>query len=236
MKLQKLTYSIYNTEGKVTSEATVEVSDVSKHQQLIAQTVRVFLANQRQGTAKTKTRGEVEGSTRKIYRQKGTGRARHGDIKAPIFVGGGIIFGPRPRDFSLKLNKKMKKKAFFVSVVDKLLHQKLLVVEGLNKLPAKTKEFFKLWQKIFAQSLVKEKILLINNKSQNVILGVRNLPFVTPAFVANVNTYQVLTHSTIVLEDKAVDPLFKRLGLSPKTSSKASLKPKTTRKRRVSQK
>src|SRR5207248_616028 len=95
--------------GKVSLPKEIFAETVNK--KLLAQAVRVYLANKRQGNASTKTRGEVEGSTRKIYRQKGTGNARHGSIRAPIFVKGGIVHGPRPRDFSLGLSKKMRRKA-----------------------------------------------------------------------------------------------------------------------------
>src|SRR3989344_6029979 len=93
-----------------------EVFGTKVNNSLMAQAVRVYLANQRQGNATTKTRGEVQGSSKKIYRQKGTGRARHGSLRAPIFVKGGIVFGPKPRDFSLDLPKKMKRKALFSSL------------------------------------------------------------------------------------------------------------------------
>ena len=106
-----LTVDVYDTRGKVVEKMHLpkDIFGVDVNQQLIAQAVRVYLANKRQGTVSTKTRGEVTGSTRKIYRQKGTGRARHGSIRAPIFVHGGLVFGPKPRDYSMKFPKKMRK-------------------------------------------------------------------------------------------------------------------------------
>src|SRR3989338_9847754 len=97
-----------------------EIFAVEASPRLLAQYVRVYLANRRQGTASAKTRAEVKGSTRKIYKQKGTGKARHGDIKAPIFIGGGVVGGPIPRDFSLKFNKKQKRKVLFYALTLKL--------------------------------------------------------------------------------------------------------------------
>src|SRR3989338_10897476 len=104
---------IYNIEGKEekTIELPKDIFSVSANPSLLAQAVRVYLVNQRQGNVKVKTRSEVIGSTRKIYRQKGTGKARHGAIKAPIFVGGGVAHGPKQKDYNLKFNKKMRKKA-----------------------------------------------------------------------------------------------------------------------------
>ena len=113
-----LKQSVYDTKGNLAESIVLpkEIFDVKVNDPLMAQAVRVYLANQRRGTVKTKSRGEVKISTRKIYRQKGTGRARHGAASAPIFVGGGIAFGPRQRDYSLKLNQKMKKAALFIQL------------------------------------------------------------------------------------------------------------------------
>lgn len=233
--LQELSYSVYNEKGeKVTEEYLIAPAmDIASFQKLVAQAVRVFLANQRQGTVSTKTRGEVEGSTRKIYRQKGTGRARHGDIKAPIFVGGGIIFGPKPRDFSLKINKKMKKKTLLVSLIDMILNHKLRVVEGWEKLPPKTKQFMQILQKIFMDGLKKEKILFVNSGSQNLKFGLRNLPFVQLVGVRNLNSYQLLTHSEVLVEKKVMADLCKRIGLEQKLKTKTA---KKIRKRTISKK
>src|SRR4030067_502896 len=108
----KLETAVYNPDGKVMKKISLpsDVFDVEVKAELLNMAVRIYQANQRLGTHKAKTRGQVTGSTRKIYRQKGTGRARHGDIKAPIFIGGGVVGGPKPRDFSLKLSKKQIKK------------------------------------------------------------------------------------------------------------------------------
>src|SRR6266404_5428662 len=114
--------AVVGIDGKVSGKVSLpgEMFGEKVNKALLAQAVRVYLANQRQGNASTKTRGEVDGSTAKIYRQKGTGRARHGSKRAPIFVKGGIVFGPKPRDFSLSLPQKMKRKALFSALSAKV--------------------------------------------------------------------------------------------------------------------
>src|SRR3990172_10626024 len=126
-----LTLPVYGVDGKEKTPADLqkEIFSVEVNPRLLAQYVRVYLANQRQGNASTKTRGEVTGSTRKIYRQKGTGNARHGSIKAPIFVGGGITFGPKPRDYSLKMNKKQKTLALFSSLTVKANDKEIFALQ-----------------------------------------------------------------------------------------------------------
>jgi large subunit ribosomal protein L4 len=127
--------------GKVQTsiDLPAELFGAKVNKQIMAQAVRVYLANQRQGTQSTKTRGEVTGSTRKIYRQKGTGRARHGGITAPIFVGGGIALGPKPRDYGLSLPKKMRRVALASALTSQLNAGKVKVVDGFDTIEPKTK-------------------------------------------------------------------------------------------------
>src|SRR3989338_5152877 len=135
-KLDKgLVAKVFDTKGalKKTIDLPKEIFGVQENNILLAQAVRVYLANQRQGTVSTKTRGEVAGSTRKIYRQKGTGRARHGSIRAPIFVHGGLVFGPKPRDYSMKFPKKMRKAALASALSSKVNDAQVKVVDGLEK-------------------------------------------------------------------------------------------------------
>src|SRR5882724_11511103 len=138
-----LALDVYGLDGKVAEKVTVPAAIFGEkvNKTLLAQAVRVYLANKRQGNASTKTRGEVDGSTRKIYRQKGTGKARHGSVRAPIFVHGGVVFGPKPRDFSLSLPKKMKRKALFSALSAKLQGKELIVVSSLETITPKTKNF-----------------------------------------------------------------------------------------------
>src|SRR3989344_8251049 len=132
IKKTKLSLSIYSIDGKEqkTVELPKEVFAVSVNKSLLTQAVRVYLVNQRQGNVKVKTRSEVIGSTRKIYRQKGPGKARHGAIKAPIFVGGGVAHGPKQKNYNLKFNKKEKKIALFAALSEKLKEKKIFGLEN----------------------------------------------------------------------------------------------------------
>ncbi len=167
----------------------------------VAQAIRVYLANQRKGQASSKTRGEVEGSTRKIYRQKGTGRARHGAIRAPIFVGGGIVFGPKPRDFRLKLPKKIRHLALANVFSDKVNQGKVIILRGLLTLEPKTKIFAKLLEKL----PIEYPLLLISSKqSQNVQRATRNIAKLTLTSFSQLNTYQVISAKMILIMEESL--------------------------------
>lgn len=170
---------------------------------LIAQAIRVFLANQREGSASTKSRGEVRGSTRKIYRQKGTGRARHGGIRAPIFVGGGIAFGPKPKDYSLKLSKKMKKNALFSALSVKRADNAITIVAGSEKLEAKTKEAAKLLATLSLTDKP-EVLFVVSEGADNVRKAARNLSNVVLLPYAQLNTYDVMhAHALVFMQEAA---------------------------------
>lgn len=173
---------------------------------LIAQAIRVFLANQREGSASTKTRGEVRGSTRKIYRQKGTGRARHGGIRAPIFVGGGIVFGPHPRDYSLKLSKKMKKKALFSALSSRMAENALTFVAGVEKMSPKTKEAAKTFTNLSVADK-KRVLFVVSDSAEGVKKATRNLPYITILPYAQLNTYDVVSAHAIVFMQEAAAKL-----------------------------
>lgn len=208
--IDNLETEVYNTKGEIIGKTNLpkEIFGAKINPVLIAQAVRIYLANQRLGTASTKTRSEVTGSTRKIYRQKGTGRARHGDIKAPIFIGGGIAHGPKPRDYSMKILAKMKKAAFFGAVSDKYNLGVIKIVSGLENITAKTKEMvtvLKNLKLIDKKNIDKTKILLIlPEKTENVYLSGRNIPYLSikPAHI--INTYDLLLHKNIVFMQDAV--------------------------------
>jgi len=172
--------------------------------------VRVYLANQRQGTASTKTRSEVSGSTRKIYRQKGTGRARHGDIKAPIFVGGGVVFGPKPRDYSLKLNKKQKKKALLEALVYQFKQGNLLIFDNeFLQIKPKTKNLSSFLEK---NDLAKEKKLIVLPKMEknNLILAGRNIPNLNFTSLESLNAYNLLVSQKVIFLEDAFNNLIKK--------------------------
>ncbi|HSX09231.1 MAG TPA: 50S ribosomal protein L4 [Candidatus Saccharimonadales bacterium] len=174
---------------------------------LLAQAVRVYLANQRQGNASTKTRGEVDGSTRKIYRQKGTGRARHGGIRAPIFVKGGVVFGPKPRDFSLSFPQKMKRKALFVALSAKVKDNEITVVDGMSKIEPKTKNFFGMLEKLELAGKKQNILVVTAGDTTSVLRAGRNVQGVSFVQSKLINTYEVLTAKRIVMMKDAVDEM-----------------------------
>lgn len=211
-KNSKLSLDIYSIEGNVEKsvELPKEIFDFRSNPKLLAQYIRVYRANQRQGNASTKTRGEVTGSTRKIYRQKGTGRARHGSIKAPIFVGGGVVGGPKPRDYSLKINKKQRTQALFSSLT---LKQKDNAIFGFTyeakSFPPKTKLVVKFLKKLGNKS---KNILFVLPKIEknNFILATRNIKDVTMIDGMSLNAYEILKAQTILINDEALDVLKKQ--------------------------
>ncbi|MFZ5845132.1 MAG: 50S ribosomal protein L4 [Patescibacteria group bacterium] len=192
--------------GRVTLPRDIFAAKINK--KLLAQAVRVYLANQRKGQASTKTRGEVEGSTRKIYRQKGTGRARHGAIRAPIFVGGGIVFGPQPRDFNLRLPKKMKRQAVVSAIAAQYQDGKIAIIDGWDKLPPKTKAFAAALDRARAPT---NTLLVLPQGNEIIKRGVANLPDVAIVSAANLNTYEILTSQKILLFKEAIPVLQKML-------------------------
>ena len=231
---------VYNTEGKTVSKILLpkEIFAAKSSPQILAQAVRVYLANQRMGTVSTKSRGQVTGSTRKIYRQKGTGRARHGDIKAPIFVGGGIAHGPHPQDYSLEFPKKMKKLALFAALTDKYAEQKLIIMRGLDNLAIKSKKL----NQVLADVKLKEKgqkpdkILLVSDKyNKNIYLSGRNIENLTVREAQLLNPYDILLHSRLLMMEEAVEALrrsatAKTPGIKKAVKSRKKPSVKTARK------
>lgn len=205
--VSELSIPLYNLKGDTIKSLTV-AKDLFKseiNKKLIAQYVRVYLANQRGGKASAKTRGQVTGSTRKIYRQKGTGRARHGSIKAPIFVGGGVVGGPNPRDFSLKMSKKQKRVVMLSALSSKFEEN---AVSGLDatfsKISGKTKEFASFLK---SQSVSKkDSVLLILPKMEknNLVLAVRNIPNIIMSDATSINPYLILKSKKIYIHENAV--------------------------------
>jgi large subunit ribosomal protein L4 len=205
--------SVYDTKGKVAASLSLsgEIFDAKVNPRLMAQAIRVYLANQRSGTASTKTRGEVRGSTRKIYRQKGTGRARHGGVRAPIFVKGGVAHGPKPKDHNLTLSKKMRKASLFSALTLKLHDNELRVVSGLEKVMPKTKEMAKVLQNVSATDK-NQKVLMVVSKSDKhdlITRSVRNITGVTYTFPEQLTTYEVLNNKMVLFMKDAIESVEK---------------------------
>lgn len=212
VKETSLKLSVYDLKGVVAESFILpkEIFEAKINNSLMAQAVRVYLANQRRGTLKTKSRGEVSISTRKIYRQKGTGRARHGAASAPIFVGGGIAFGPKPRDFSMKLNQSMKRAALFSALSAKLKDGEIKIVSGLEKIEPKTKKMVDVVKKL-ELNVKSQSLLLVTPKAgvdfDNVSKAARNIEGVSVVSSNQLNTYAVLVNNRILFMKNAVESL-----------------------------
>lgn len=204
-----LSAPVYNIEGKEKGTMTLpkEIFAVEVKPALLAQAVRVYHANQRQGNASTKTRGEVTASTRKIYRQKGTGRARHGSVKAPIFVGGGVAHGPNPRDYSLNINKNQKQKAFFGALSRKAKDHEVIGMDetGLDKI-SKTKVVHKFLESLKLDGK-KATFVLPNFANKGFQRAARNIKNLNLADAASLNTYQVLSGGRLIFLESAIAKL-----------------------------
>lgn len=199
---------VFDLSGKKTGTLALpkELFAGKINEQLVAQAVRVYLTNQRQGTSSTKTRSEVTGSRRKVWRQKGTGRARHGSITGPIFVGGGIVHGPKPRDFELKMPKKMKIQALVSALTEKNNANMVFVIDG--KLTGKTKEFALLLKNILGANKKSPSTLFVRSKSdKEALLASRNVDKVSTVMGGSINTYEVVKNSAIILSKDAIDEM-----------------------------
>lgn len=214
------TINVYDTSGKKLSKMTLpkEIFGVKPNEFLIAQAVRVYLANQRKAKPKTKSRSEVQASGRKIWRQKGTGRARHGDRKAPIFVKGGIAHGPTgEEDFKLKMSQKMRRLALFSSLSSKCKGKEMIVLDGLEKIKPKTKEMAKVIQKLKlknqkddSKELGKAKLkisFVLPSVIENIIRAGRNIPHVSFLQANLLNTYEVLNGGMLVFMKPSIKVL-----------------------------
>ncbi len=210
-KQNTLTISVFNTNGKESGTVALpeEIFGAKVNKVLIAQAVRVYLANQRQGNASTKTRGEVRGSTRKIYRQKGTGRARHGGIRAPIFVKGGIAHGPKPQDHSLNLPVKMRRLALFGALTAKLQDGGVKIVSGIEALEPKTKAIAASLKNLGLQNTKKKVtvLLVLPKDAETIYRSARNITGVTVMAADRLNTYEVLQSRTLLLMRDSIETM-----------------------------
>ena len=200
--------AVLNTQGQETGRKVVlsdAVFGVEANDHAIYLDVKQYLADQRQGTHKAKQRNEVAGSTRKLKRQKGTGGARCGSIKSPLFPGGGRIFGPVPRDYSFKLNKKLKRLARRSALTYKAQAGAISVIENLQLEAPKTKQVVALTQALKVEN--KKVLLVLPEGNANLQLSCRNIPSVKPILAENINTYEVMNANVLVMVEGAENVL-----------------------------
>ena len=203
MELAVINHKGQDTGRKVT--LSDEIFAIEPNDNAIYLDVKQYLANQRQGTHKSKERNEVAGSTKKIKKKKGTGGARAGSLKAPNFRGGGRVFGPRPRDYSFKLNKKVKQLARKSALSYKVIENSLVVMEDLSFEAPKTKNYIALLNGLSLSD--KKTLLVLPEENKNVFLSSRNLPKAKVVTVNDVNTYQLLNADHLVLCEGSVSKL-----------------------------
>lgn len=197
--------SVYNIKGEDTGRKVTlndAVFGIEPNDHAIYLDVKQFLANQRQGTHKSKERSEVSGSTRKLHKQKATGGARIGDINSPVLVGGGRVFGPKPRDYRFKLNKKLKALARKSALTYKAQENAIVVVEDFTFDAPKTKDFIAMSQKL--QVADKKLVLVLPEQNKNVYLSARNLTNAMVITLSDLNTYRVLNNRALVVTEKAL--------------------------------
>ena len=203
---------VYKIDGSESGKKVVldeRIFGIEPNDHAIYLDVKQYLANQRQGTHKTKDRSEVAYSTKKLIRQKGSGGARHGSLKAGIYVGGGRVFGPQPRSYRSKLNKKLKQLARFSALSYKAKENAIVMVEPFTMEAPKTKEFIQIMQNIKAGN--RKVLVILPENSQNIYLSSRNLPEVKVITVDEINTYAILNSYSMVMVDGVQEILASRI-------------------------
>jgi large subunit ribosomal protein L4 len=212
--------ALYKVDGSQSSKTVVlddAVFGIEPNEHVVYLDVKQYLANQRQGTHKAKHRGEVAYSTRKIVRQKGSGGARHGSRKAPIFVGGGRVFGPVPRDYGFKLNKKVKSLARRSALSDKARQNAILLVEHFSFEKPKTKKFLEISASL---NIANRKILVVTAEvNPNVYLSSRNIKGVKVMKASDLNTYDIMNASSLLIMEDAVEKIHNLFGVSNENES-----------------
>ena len=196
---------LLNMEGKKvgTVELAESVFAAEVNESVMHEVVLNYLANQRQGTQSTKTRSEVSGGGKKPWKQKGTGRARQGSIRAPQWIKGGIALGPKPRSYKYTLNKKVKRLALKSALTTKVQENNIIVLDSLNFDEVKTKNMAKVLENI----KVEKALVVLAERNSNVQLSTRNIPNVKAALVNTINTYDLLKYQTLVITKDAVEKI-----------------------------
>lgn len=200
--------AILNTSGSETGrsvELSKDIFGIEPNKHAVYLDVKAYLANQRQGTAETKERNLISGSTRKLHKQKGTGGSRKGDIKSPVFRGGGTIFGPNPRDYREKVNKKVKVLARKSALSDKAANGMVMVVEDFSFDKPKTKSFVEIIKNLKLTG--KKTLLVTGDNDKNLVLSGRNVAKTSLVHANDINTYSILNSNVVVLAESAVAKL-----------------------------
>ena len=196
------TVAVYNMQGaevgKMDLNDAIFVVEVNAH--LVKMVVTAHLAAERQGTQKAKTRSEVSGGGRKPWKQKGTGHARQGSTRAPQWTGGGVVFAPVPRDYSIKMNKKERRLALKSALTSRVQENKLIVLEDLTLDEAKTKAM----QTVLNNLNVSKALVVLNEENKNEVLSTRNIPDVVTAYTNTINVFDILKYNTLILTKSAV--------------------------------
>ena len=195
--------NVYNILGEQVEEIELkdDIFGVDVNEHVLYEVVKNQLANKRQGTQSAKTRAEVRGGGRKPWRQKGTGRARQGSIRAPHWVGGGVAFAPKPRDYSYKVPKKVKRLAMKSALSSKVLNEEIIVLDELSLEEPKTKEMAKILANIKAG---KKALIVMDEKDMNIIKSARNIPNVQVTYVNTLNVYDILHFDSFIITKDAV--------------------------------
>jgi len=194
--------SVYNIEGKVVGDMELNdaVFGVEVNEHLVHMAVVSQLANNRQGTQSAKTRAEVRGGGRKPWRQKGTGHARQGSTRAPQWTGGGVVFAPKPRDYSFKMNKKEKNIALKSALTSRVAENKIIVLDSIKFEEIKTKNMVAVLDNL----KVNKALVVLNDNDQNVVLSARNIPNVKTASTNTINVYDILKYDKLIVTKDAV--------------------------------
>ena len=203
MELSVLSIKGQDTGRKITLSDAIFGIEPNEHAMYLD--VKQYLANQRQGTHKSKERNEVAGTTKKLKKQKGTGGARAGSMKSPVFIGGGRVFGPRPRNYSFKLNKKLKAVARLSALSSMAKDNKIALVENIEMSAAKTKDFVSILSNL---KVAEKKTLMVTGAiNSNVVLSARNLPKVKVSVASSLSTYDILNAETVLFTEESINSL-----------------------------
>ena len=196
------TLAVYNTDGKEVEK--IDLSDdifgVEINETLVHKAVVTYLANNRQGTQSALTRAEVSGGGKKPWRQKGTGHARQGSTRSPQWTGGGVVFAPKPRDYSKKMNKQERRIALFSALTSKVQDEKMIVVDELSMDAPKTSAFADVLKNLKAESA----LVVTKDKNDNVVLSARNIPDVATTISTSINVYDILKYDSLLISESAV--------------------------------